>query len=1138
MIQALTDSHEWVVEKVLHAFTSLTRVGLFAKTTLWDLLNLVLPLLYHPNLWIRYEAVVLVVAITDQLPDVDKWCLVLPALQPFLKMDILDITPDSLQQALKPPITRRLLQEVLTKPADKVDQSSKLALMSRSSGSGGGLEGEFDHRLSLSPHSSPRLLPWPLYHANDSQDSIDLSGAAQRGDDQFRRGDSFTSGPGDITLTGDEDKRIPAQWRHLRHAEPQDIPKLEALAFYINRVRDTYRQFTALEQARQLGAITNGSSQEPVGRSTQHRTSSEGVTHPVSSQAERMNSVELRDLGLTPHTEFLTPWDAVRPLYSAAWFAAGPGLDQSTAKFSMLPMLRSESNPEYRRNSTDRQWESVSNTSISANSSTNPVEMASPAPPPSQWLSSPLVSARSPASTVSLPGLHAEISARKPSIAEKGTTVHNASLTKAQPSVALASVDPSVQLPCSRAGIAKGGDTSKQVLESLNQALHHRPPGGYRQQRSASVQYSGNRVPGHRLLHRPRFADTPMQKYRHVFSGTTGGGYFDNYIPTPGAKPDLLSRVGGEGWRELSEMMATGPDTEAAVAGRASGSAVTWTPHTTSFPLMSPTSALHWLIHYDAGQTIKRLLRKKALEVFPRSFPELGPPTNASLLTQHRRLIQEAIPSLQTWRPEGTLVAYFKEHTGAINQIALSSDHAKFATASNDGTVLVWDCTRLDKQVLHRAQASYQVGARVESITFIHNTYSMAAVGDDGSVHLIRLECSDTNYQPLCGECRLVRRCQFPPGEYAVQVEHVHSESTSYLLTATTRSRLVALDLHTLATVWALEVPPRYGLLTCFLVDPRRTWLLVGTASGVLVLWDLRFRIPVKAWQHPAQSRIYQLQMFLTALSQGRLVLVAAGRNEVSVWDVAQARCREVFCGSREWPELQDDLTHHSYQALDPPTIESALRDMIPYNTDSSTLSLGTDSGGSPGGQHDLISPLAAGTNVETAARTIVFPANSSYFLVAGTDHKIRYWDLECIEQSYIISGDTPKFMGRPRYQYTTHRVQGIAFHTESRSPTDGASSARSPLPRAVRQSQEPSATNTVPFRSSEDSGKHPLATSTLGTHSHKYHVRSSKGGGYFAHLQSVLANHEDCITAMQLTEVPYPMIISGARNGVLRLYL
>ncbi|KAJ1967669.1 Serine/threonine-protein kinase, partial [Dispira parvispora] len=389
MIQALTDSHEWVVEKVLRAFTSLTRVGLFTKTTLWDLLNLVLPLLYHPSLWIRYGAVVAVVAITNQLPDVDKWCLVLPALQPFLKMDILDITPDTLQQALKPPITRRLLQEVLTKPADKVDQSPKLAPKRLSLGSGGGSEGEFNRRLSLSPHSSPRLLPWPLHHANDSQDSVDLTGATQ-----FRRGDSFTSEPGDITLTGDEDMRIPVQWTHLRHAEPQDIPKLEALSFYINRVRDTYRQSTALEQGRQLGTMANGSSQGPVGRSTQRLASSEGVTLPADSQAERMNSVELRDLGLTPHTEFLTPWDAVRPLYSAAWFAAGPGLDQPKTKFSMLPILRSESNPEHRRDYTDRQWEEpINNTGVTDNTSTGSAAVASPALTPSQWLSSPLVSA-------------------------------------------------------------------------------------------------------------------------------------------------------------------------------------------------------------------------------------------------------------------------------------------------------------------------------------------------------------------------------------------------------------------------------------------------------------------------------------------------------------------------------------------------------------------------------------------------------------------------------------------------------------------------------------------------------------------------------------------------------------------------
>lgn len=33
---------------------------------------------------------------------------------------------------------------------------------------------------------------------------------------------------------------------------------------------------------------------------------------------------------------------------------------------------------------------------------------------------------------------------------------------------------------------------------------------------------------------------------------------------------------------------------------------------------------------------------------------------------------------------------------------------------------------------------------------------------------------------------------------------------------------------------------------------PLQAWLLTGTLRGRCTLWDMRFRIPVQGWQHPA----------------------------------------------------------------------------------------------------------------------------------------------------------------------------------------------------------------------------------------------------------------------------------------------
>ncbi|RKP35037.1 armadillo-type protein, partial [Dimargaris cristalligena] len=640
MQQSLADANEGVVEKVLHCFTALTETGLFGQLALWDLFQQVLPMLYHPNPGIRYGTVALVAAVAAQLPEIDRWCLVVPALEPFLQVDTLDITCGTLLAGLKPPITRRLFQEILAKP--------------------------------LPPELSTPGRP-------------------------------------------------------------------------------------------------------------SHSHSGAGGDRPGGGY-----SVELRDLGLTPHTVFLTPWDAERPVLPAT----GPGRNITPAgvtvdHFRTIPITKSMS------------------------------ACVSPAFP-------------------SVGGRPIERIASEGALQGYSPTTTTTTTSCSTPSSRISSV------------LTAQTDIRRTIskVSALAPVVNTHP---------ASI--ARTRSPVKSPIDLPAVVGIP---------------------PTMSDAPRSVSRLTSK----------ASPPIE----------------------VTSPTSALHWLIHYDAGQTVKILLRKKALEIFPRPLPELGPATNPATLTHFRRLTQEAIPSLQSWRPEGTLVAFFKDHTAAINAISLSTDQALFATASDDMTVKVWDCLRLEKHVLHRARSSYDLGARVQSLTFLQGTYSLAATGDDGSIHLLRIDSHAVDTRNKYGTCQLVRRSQLSVtttnggagngglGEYAIQIAHVQAENQSYLLVATTASRLVALDIHTLDELWSVHNPLRFGLVTAFVTDPRRTWVLVGTAKGVLTLWDLRFRIAVKSWQHPRRSRIHQLSMYLAPASHGKWVLVATGRNEVSVWDVESESCHEVFC--------------------------------------------------------------------------------------------------------------------------------------------------------------------------------------------------------------------------------------------------
>lgn len=75
------------------------------------------------------------------------------------------------------------------------------------------------------------------------------------------------------------------------------------------------------------------------------------------------------------------------------------------------------------------------------------------------------------------------------------------------------------------------------------------------------------------------------------------------------------------------------------------------------------------------------------------------------------------------WRPRGLMVMHLAEHRKAINRLAVAGSGAFFASASGDGTVKVWDCRRLERDVAFRSRLTYatQVGCRSPSGRSLHS---------------------------------------------------------------------------------------------------------------------------------------------------------------------------------------------------------------------------------------------------------------------------------------------------------------------------------------------------------------------------------------------------------------------------------
>lgn len=180
---------------------------------------------------------------------------------------------------------------------------------------------------------------------------------------------------------------------------------------------------------------------------------------------------------------------------------------------------------------------------------------------------------------------------------------------------------------------------------------------------------------------------------------------------------------------------------------------------------------------YDGNDPhILKLLDSMYLQNYPSDILEFGPAIVPIPSLQRRTPIKKSSGRLVggTWKPEGVLVAQYGEHTGAVNRVVVASDHNFFVTGSDDGTVKVWDSSRLEKNVAFKARQTYKhaQGVKVKALCFVENTRCFVSAATDGSVHVVKVDFQLTGQAAKYGKLKVMRNWQLPEKEYAVWVEH------------------------------------------------------------------------------------------------------------------------------------------------------------------------------------------------------------------------------------------------------------------------------------------------------------------------------------------------------------------------------
>ncbi|NXS74382.1 PI3R4 kinase, partial [Pandion haliaetus] len=311
----------------------------------------------------------------------------------------------------------------------------------------------------------------------------------------------------------------------------------------------------------------------------------------------------------------------------------------------------------------------------------------------------------------------------------------------------------------------------------------------------------------------------------------------------------------------------------------------------------------------------------------------------------------ESKPPPPGWRPKGLLVAHLHEHKSAVNRIRVSDEHSIFATCSNDGTVKIWNSQKMEgKTTTTRSILTYsRIGGHVKTLTFCQGSHYLAIASDNGAIQLLGIEASKLPKSPKIHPIQS-RSLDLKDDGCVVDMHHFNSGAQSVLAYGTVNGSLVGWDLRSSSNAWTLKHDLKLGLITSFAVDVHQCWLCIGTSNGTMACWDMRFQLPISSHSHPSKARIRRLLMH--PVYQSWVIAAVQGNNEVSMWDMETGDRRFTLWASSAPPLSELQPSPHSI--------------------------------------HGIYCSPASGNPI---------------LLTAGSDMKIRFWDLAYPERSYAVAG-------------------------------------------------------------------------------------------------------------------------------------
>ncbi|KAG8848832.1 Serine/threonine-protein kinase [Serendipita sp. 411] len=508
--------------------------------------------------------------------------------------------------------------------------------------------------------------------------------------------------------------------------------------------------------------------------------------------------------------------------------------------------------------------------------------------------------------------------------------------------------------------------------------------------------------------------------------------------------------------------------------------------------------------------------------------------------------------------PEGgkldiTLVANIMAHNGPVNALVVAPDHAFFVSCSDDSTVKVWDTARLERNVTRKPRHVYiQHHASVTALCMLENSHCFASAASDGSLHVVRVHITYSNTSVAkYGKISIVREHRVDhAGEYITVLSHYHTENTSNLIYGTTHGNVVVLDLRTMRVLQQFSNPTHFGAITSMCVDRGRTWIVTGTLSGTLTLWDIRFGISLKSWKvgssstGPITRTTRRIHQCVTHPTNRQWILVSSEAAQdaqeddsavlVEVWDLEKTSIvetfvtRDVSVPSRGQAPMVITSVNPS-SSSSPSALPQSPADAIAALLASRSAAVSTTTAASR-----FLNPLGISTNVPVEDGVV--PKRDVRSLIVGLDFGAQA-GAAVIKDGFVFTGAGIGLSSEKRNKDLGFVIMG----SEDRKlriwyPGQGQIE-RSTIVSGLDGEMSPPSYSTI--RSTIDS---PPSHTEIWSHlssKEKERQRNATRANFIGHYQQdLLRSHRDCISAIACIDSPFRGgIISADRSGVIKVY-